>query len=69
VPPLPQGAPQGSAITIPNNGNGSPAAQQSSLTVEQQVLLMEANRIYDDVQRKRGIPVPPMPPTPLSQAQ
>jgi hypothetical protein len=70
VPPLPQGAPQGSGITIPNNGNvagnGSPAAQPNNLTVEQQVLLMEANRIYDDVRRSKGIPVPPMPPTPLT---
>jgi hypothetical protein len=74
VPPLPQGAPQGSGITVPNAsggiadaGNGSPAAQPNNLTVEQVLLLMEANRIYDNLQRERGIPVPPMPPTPLTQ--
>jgi len=83
IPPAqqqPQGG--GAFLGVPSQAvqqtaslNAQPGVEQSEappaerpLTVEEQVLLIEANKILDEQERqKTGRPIPPLPPTPFGQ--
>jgi hypothetical protein len=49
--------------------DAAPAAQPAErpLTLDEQVLIMQANAVFDEQERQKGRPVPPMPPLPYAQ--